>query len=318
MDNNLANIMRRRNIGFAGQEGALIDEQASQGGPTGNVITNESLGYGPQGTYAGRMGGAESYQDRQGNMTTYTPSGVPVTMSADELAGYKQQGQNQRELKKLQDQAMMRELQVKAGLINDEKPSDKLAREKFEWEKGQGNNSALKSTEDEKKSAGYVVRMETALKQMEDVAKTNPDQTTPNPFIQMLGGISETAKNYAQPVARQRIESAQEDALDAALTLATGAAYTKEQLKGLRNSYFPMAGDAPETIADKRARFSDVIKTARLRSGRMEPGANEVIAGSAQTGAGQTQQTGGYEQTATNPRTGERIGKRNGKWEPIR
>lgn len=169
-----------------------------------------------------------------------------------------------------------------------ETPAEKLARDKFEWEKSQAGNATAKSTEDEKKAAGYVVRMETALKQMESVGKESPGSEIPNPLVQMVGGVSDTAKNYIQSTARQRIESAQEDALDAALTLATGAAYTKEQLKGLRSSYFPMAGDAPATVEDKRARFADVIKTARLRAGRMEGGADTVISASVQSGAGKS------------------------------
>jgi hypothetical protein len=257
------------------------------------------------------VGGFPAEVDQQGNVSIYHPNG-PVYTTTAEIQRQQAQARMQQQIADMPRRKAMAEIQDKeaeAGLKQAElrggggkptfnadlggyvyPPNEQNPQGRFVPMQGipQGQ-SALKSTEDEKKAAGYVVRMETALKQMEGISSKNPDAATPNPFVQMVGGMSDTAKNYIQSVPRQRIESAQEDALDAALTLATGAAYTKEQLKGLRNSYFPMAGDAPETIADKRARFDDVIKTARLRSGRMETGANKVITESRQS-SGQPQQ----------------------------
>ena len=64
------------------------------------------------------------------------------------------------------------------------------------------------------------------------------------------GLVQEAARLVSEPLAnsitgdeRQRVESAQLDILDAALTLGTGAAYTREQLQGYRKSYFPQIGD---------------------------------------------------------------------------
>jgi hypothetical protein len=67
---------------------------------------------------------------------------------------------------------------------------------------------------------------------------------------------------------RQRVESAQLDMLDAALTLGTGAAYTKEQLEGYRKSYFPAIGDGPAQIKDKKARLENVISAAKIAAGK--------------------------------------------------
>jgi len=124
-----------------------------------------------------------------------------------------------------------------------------------------------KPTEDENKSAGYAIRMEDALKTMAAVTKEKPSAATPNLLAKGVGAVSADLGNLLTPEARQRVEAAQLDALDAALTLATGAAYTKEQLAGLSKSYFPQLYDEPKTIADKQARFAKVIETARIRAG---------------------------------------------------
>ena len=66
---------------------------------------------------------------------------------------------------------------------------------------------------------------------------------------------------------RLRAEAAQLDALDAALTLGTGAAYTKEQLRGYAKAYFPQIGDTPEVIAEKNDRFANIVRLARSQAG---------------------------------------------------
>jgi hypothetical protein len=64
------------------------------------------------------------------------------------------------------------------------------------------------------------------------------------------------------------VEAAQLDMLDAALTLGTGAAYTREQLEGYRQAYFPAYGDEPGTVADKQARLKNVISAANIAAGK--------------------------------------------------
>jgi hypothetical protein len=56
------------------------------------------------------------------------------------------------------------------------------------------------------------------------------------------------------------------------------------------------------------------VKHARERMKRGE----SPFAGKNDRQAKQKQASGGYEKTATNPKTGERVGYRNGKWEPIK
>lgn len=140
---------------------------------------------------------------------------------------------------------------------------------------GPGGNM-LKASDDEKKSAGLAVRMELALRQM----KENPEGASPQWGPEILRDIplvGEPLANAVTPYARQTVEAAQLDALDAALTLATGAAYTKEQLANLAKSYFPQLNDKPQAVEDKKARLAAVIETARIRAGRMAPAINNVL-----------------------------------------
>ena len=83
--------------------------------------------------------------------------------------------------------------------------------------------------------------------------------------------------NYAVSGDRQRTATAQLDVLDAALTLGTGAAYTKEQLEGYRQSYFPQPGDQPDVVADKEARLKVLLEAARVKAGAAAPAIDRAL-----------------------------------------
>lgn len=121
------------------------------------------------------------------------------------------------------------------------------------------------ATEGERKAATLLTRIEASQATIDDITKNNPGASTPS-WASFLPG--ETIRNIANPENRQRIEAAQLDFLDAALTLGTGAAYTREQLEGYRRSYFPQIGDSQKTIQDKMERQQQLIQAARLSAGR--------------------------------------------------
>jgi hypothetical protein len=127
-------------------------------------------------------------------------------------------------------------------------------------------------TEGERKAGALLTRLRGSQAQLADVTKTNPDAASPNFLGQALSSIGlESAGNIVTSADRQRVNAAQLDLLDAALTLGTGAAYTKEQLEGYRKSYFPQIGDSPATILDKEERLKNVISSAEVAAGRAEP-----------------------------------------------
>lgn len=125
------------------------------------------------------------------------------------------------------------------------------------------------TTEDAKKAAGYAKRMDLSIELMDKIVADGASAT---------GGANEVFSrgldvfglgNFTRSPDNQRLEAARLDALDAALTLNTGAAYTKEQLTGLAKSYFPQPGDSKKTVEEKAARFKNVVDTARIRAGQM-------------------------------------------------
>ena len=134
-------------------------------------------------------------------------------------------------------------------------------------------------SEGERKAATLLSRLQFSENQLQDVLKKNPTATKPNLLPQLLEPVSETAANYFRSTPRQQIESAQMDLLDAALTLGTGASYTKEQLKSYRESYFPQINDDLPTIQDKQARLSNIIEAAKIAAGRAAKLVPEVKTG---------------------------------------
>ena len=129
-----------------------------------------------------------------------------------------------------------------------------------------GKGTAL--TEGERKAATLLQRLQGSQNQLTQALLDDPKAAGPQAFATAVGKLSTTAANLFNTQERQRVEAAQLDILDAALTLGTGAAYTKEQLEGYRQAYFPAYGDEPKTIADKKARLQNVISAANIAAGK--------------------------------------------------
>jgi hypothetical protein len=137
--------------------------------------------------------------------------------------------------------------------------------------------SGGKATEGERKAATLLSRMQLAQTQM-----SQGDQGMP-------GFFTSVTPRVALPEERKRVEDAQLDFLDAALTLATGAAYTEFQLKGAMQSYFPKFGDDAQTIADKELRRKKLMEAARISAGSVSGAVPPVGGGEApSTGGGGT------------------------------
>ena len=124
------------------------------------------------------------------------------------------------------------------------------------------------ATEGERKAATLLQRLQFSQNQLTQALVDNPNAAKPGVFASAVGKLSTTGENLLNSAERQRVVAAQLDMLDAALTLGTGAAYTKEQLEGYRTSYFPAYGDDPKTVLDKQARLKNVIDAAKTAAGR--------------------------------------------------
>jgi hypothetical protein len=126
--------------------------------------------------------------------------------------------------------------------------------------------------ESERKSGVLAQRLNFSVGQINKAVSIDPTAAMPNTGAEIARFLTrnDILPQRLTPVQRQIVESAQLDILDAALTLGTGAAYTREQLDGYRKSYFPQMNDKPENVVAKRERLQNILVAAEIASGRQK------------------------------------------------
>jgi hypothetical protein len=143
-----------------------------------------------------------------------------------------------------------------------------------EYLKAGGTNIVLPS-EGERKAGALTSRLQFNINKLGEILGRKPEVATPGLMSSVIEGVtgSQYLSSLAKDQDRQRIEAAQLDILDAALTLGTGAAYTREQLEGYRKAYFPQLEDKgkPDVIRDKQERLQTVLEAAFMAAGRAAP-----------------------------------------------
>jgi hypothetical protein len=124
--------------------------------------------------------------------------------------------------------------------------------------------------ESERKAATLASRLNFSVGQMNEAIGADPKAAMPNTTAEIARFVSRTdfLPNKINTTQRQIVETAQLDILDAALTLGTGAAYTREQLESYRRAYFPQLEDNPATVKSKQDRLINLLKSAELGAGR--------------------------------------------------
>ena len=139
--------------------------------------------------------------------------------------------------------------------------------------KATGTTVVVGNTTEGERTAGILAdRLDFAQSQINDVLAMSPGSSKPQMGSTALNAMGLTyLANISNPAERQIIEAAQLDMLDAALTLGTGAAYTREQLEGYRVAYFPQIGDTDQVITAKSARLNNLIEGAYKKAGRGAP-----------------------------------------------
>jgi hypothetical protein len=137
--------------------------------------------------------------------------------------------------------------------------------------------TANKLTEGERTAGFLSTRLSNSLKQLQAATGQDPSAASPNIGAEATKFFtrSDYFKNLVNPESRQQVEAAQYDILDSALTLGTGAAYTREQLESYRKSFFPQLGDKDKTIQDKAKRLQGVLDAAYQKAGRAAPNENQ-------------------------------------------
>lgn len=141
----------------------------------------------------------------------------------------------------------------------------------------EAQNSRM-GTESERTAGFLTGRIVDAVGRMTGAVNKDRDAQRPSVGVELVRGISDTAANYVTDSERQQVRAAEMDILDAALTLGTGAAYTKEQLEGYRESYFPKLGDSDETLASKRTALRSLMQNAVTKAGKAAPDIERAIA----------------------------------------
>lgn len=125
-------------------------------------------------------------------------------------------------------------------------------------------------SEGERKAATLASRLNFSVGQLNEAVGADPKAALPNTAAEIARFVSRTdfLPNKINTEQRQIVEAAQEDILDAALTLGTGAAYSREQLAGYKKSFFPQMGDSSATVKTKQERLANLLKSAEVASGR--------------------------------------------------
>jgi hypothetical protein len=140
--------------------------------------------------------------------------------------------------------------------------------------KAKAGASSLTMPSEGERKAGFMANiLDRNILQMQTALGVDPSAVKPNvpaSVVEAIAGpnlLSRTMK----PEQRQIIEDSQLDVLDAALTLRTGAAYTREQLNAMRDTYFPVLGDKPKAVNAKKQRLETLLEGAYIASGRATP-----------------------------------------------
>ena len=174
------------------------------------------------------------------------------------------------------------EIRQSMQLLGINKPLDQLNPQELkaveskaiEFKKAGASNLSINMPSAEERKAGFMANiLDSNLAQMQKAYQLDPKSVKPNvpsSIVEAISGPNALSRNLSS-TQRQIVEDSQLDVLDAALTLRTGAAYTKEQLKGMKDTYFPRALDPQPVIDAKKARLESLLSGAYIASGRATP-----------------------------------------------
>jgi hypothetical protein len=126
----------------------------------------------------------------------------------------------------------------------------------------------------EERKAGFMSTiLDRNILQMQTALGVDPTAVKPNVAASVVESVTgpNLLSRSMKPAQRQIVEDSQLDVLDAALTLRTGAAYTREQLNAMRDTYFPVLGDKPDAITQKKQRLESLLEGAYIAAGRATP-----------------------------------------------
>ena len=133
-------------------------------------------------------------------------------------------------------------------------------------------------TGEQKKQAGFAVRMENAVKQLEDLENSgfNPVNVR-DMIISNLPIIPDAIERVFNSPKFKQYERAKIDFSTAQLRQETGAVINESEIDWIDRTYFPQFGDDPETLANKRQARRDALAAMRGQAGEAYTRTKKIV-----------------------------------------
>jgi|TARA_E500000318_G_C3533340_1_gene201525 hypothetical protein len=124
-------------------------------------------------------------------------------------------------------------------------------------------------TGEQKKQAGFAVRMENAVKQLEDLENSgfNPVNVR-DMVVSNLPIIPDSIERVFNSPKFKQYERAKIDFSTAQLRQETGAVINESEIDWIDRTYFPQFGDDPQTLLDKRQARRDALAAMKGQAGK--------------------------------------------------
>ena len=124
-------------------------------------------------------------------------------------------------------------------------------------------------TGEQKKQAGFAVRMENAVKQLEDLENSgfNPVNVR-DMVVSNLPIIPDSIERVFNSPKFKQYERAKIDFSTAQLRQETGAIINESEIDWIDRTYFPQFGDDPQTLLDKRQARRDALAAMKGQAGK--------------------------------------------------
>ena len=133
-------------------------------------------------------------------------------------------------------------------------------------------------TGEQKKQAGFAVRMENAVEQLEDLENSgfNPVNVR-DMIVSNLPVIPDAIERVFNSPKYKQYERAKIDFSTAQLRQETGAVINESEIDWIDRTYFPQFGDDPETLANKRQARRDALAAMRGQAGEAYTRTKKIV-----------------------------------------
>lgn len=127
------------------------------------------------------------------------------------------------------------------------------------------------TTESEKTASFLTTRLQANKQKIDEILEKHPDALQPG-WLETIGGainprVRDLAISDDLKDARIILNNRYRNSVDAALTLATGAAYTEEQKQAFTEMFSPNVTDTKASMEDKKQQLQETILAGRAKAG---------------------------------------------------